>query len=130
MGAGAIEGNQGPDYDEVQQLEPEMPRVPVDVCGTVPVQIAQATDGLVTGKQLLFANTEATKLLNGDETRGVVTLVSGNSYFIGYTKNDCESQIARIPGSTPIQVRSNADIWVKAATADTYVTAIAEMWIR
>jgi len=130
VSAGAIESDQGPEYDEVLQLEPDYPRVPVEVCGTVAVQLAQSPDGMVTGKLISFAATDATKVLNGDETRGSVTLVSGNSFYIGFNKNDAESQIARIPGSTPITIRNNSDIWVKAATADTYVTAIVEMWTR
>lgn len=132
MSAGAIEDGQGPeDYGEgVLQLEPDYPRIPVEICDTISVQIAQSAGGLVAGKNLALAANAPTKLLNGDETRGCVTVVAGGTFYLGFSANDCSSKIAKFPGNVPIQIRSNAPLWVLAGDADTYVSAIVEMWVR
>lgn len=131
MSAGAIEGTQGPDYDEVQQLNNYAPAVPVCIEETVNVQPAQALSGNAWGiPSLLFADQYGHKLLNEDRTRGQVTLVSGNSYYIGFSKDQCEGKQCRIPGSTAITIRNGEQIWVMAATADTYVSAICDFWTK
>lgn len=132
MGTGPIEGDQGPaDFGEVLQLESTAyPAIRVCVDETVKVQPAQSAGGSLAGKLLTFTDTFATKLLNADVTRGETTLVSGNSFYIGYSKAECEAQVARIPGSTPITIRNGEAVYVKAAAADTYVTAIVDQWTK
>jgi hypothetical protein len=131
MGTGPIEGDQGPDYDQVLQLESAAyPAVKVCIDETVMVQPAQSAGGSLSGKRLTFADTFATKLLNPDATRGETTLIGGNSFYIGYNKAECEAQVSQIPGNVPITIRNGEAVWVKAATADTYVTAIVDQWTK
>lgn len=131
MSAGAIEGDQGPEFDEVLQLESTAyPAVRVCVDETVKVQPAQSAGGSLAGKQLLLADGFAKKLLNADPTRGETTLVSGNSYYLGYTKAECEAKIAQVPAGATLRIRNGEAVWVMAAIADTYVTAISDQWTK
>jgi len=131
MSAGAIEGDQGPEFDEVLQLESTAyPAVRVCIDETVKVQPAQSAGGSLSGKQLVFTDTAAVKLLNTDPTRGETTLIGGNSFYLGYNKAECEARIAQLPGNVPITIRNGEAVWVKAATADTYVTAIVDQWTK
>lgn len=131
MSAGAIEGDQGPGYDEVLQLNPPYPAIPVCIEETVNVQPAQALSGMAWGiPTLLFAEQFGHKLLNEDRTRGSVTLVSGNSFYLGFSKDMCEGKACRVPGSTPVVIRNGEQIWVMGATADTYVSAIIDYWVK
>lgn len=131
MSAGAIEGDQGPDYDEVLQLESTAyPAVRVCLDETVKVQPAQSAGGSLAGKNALLANTTAVKLLNPDATRGETTLVGTAAFWLGYNKAECEAKIAQIPATTPIRIRNGEAIWVLAVAADTYVTAISDQWTK
>jgi hypothetical protein len=131
MSAGAIEGDQGPEFDEVLQLEhTAYPAVRVCVDETVSVQPAQSAGGSLAGRNVLLAATAATKLLNADATRGETTLIGGAAFWLGYNRAECEAHIAQIPALVPITIRNGEAVWVMAATADTYVTAISDQWTK
>lgn len=131
MSAGAIEGDQGPEFDEVLQLEhTAYPAVRVCLEETVSVQPAQSAGGSLAGKSILLADGYAKKLLNADSQRGETTLIGGNAFWLGYNKAECEAHIAQVPGSVPITIRNGNPVWVQAATADTYVTAIVDQWTK
>lgn len=129
MSAGAIEGNQGPDFDDVLQLEDTAPAVPVRIDETVSIQPAQSLGGTLNSVPVLAADTAPRKLLNTDATRGMTTIIGGAAFFLGYDRAEAAAKTIPVPGSVAIAIRNGEAVWV-SANADTYVTAICDKWTR
>lgn len=111
-----------PDLDEVLQLEPVMPVVPVDVEGAVrvqqlpiedPISFSKATDD-VTGD----------KLINANALRGYLTIIPVDQpAYIGFARDVMQAPTCGIvPKGTPLVVPARAKVWFRSATPGSPVT--------
>jgi hypothetical protein len=122
-----VPGDQGPDYDEALQLEETpMVRVPVELAEPLTVRIAPGVDGQVVTRTAGTA--EAVKLAHANPLRRRTVIVAADTYYLGFSKSVVEANVGQIPANTPIEMQTGAELWAKAAIAETYVTLIAEHW--
>lgn len=120
-----VQGDQGPELDDVQQFEPDPGPVKVDVSGPVNARILPAVDGRSITKTLNA--TEAVKLISPNEFRGRVTLVADDDVYVARTKGEAEANVGKVPAGAVVPL-APAEWWAKGRLGAPLVSLFLETW--
>lgn len=126
-----VAGDQGPDFEEIQQREPDAkyPPLCVTVEGPVSVRELPAVDAQIVSRTLDTA--AATKLVSPNEFRGRVVLVADGDIYLGRTKAAAEANSGKVPYyAAPLELHAPVEYWAKAVTGTVIATLILESWAR
>jgi hypothetical protein len=101
--------------------------IPVTMADPVRIQELPCPDGSMISRNI---GNIAVHMIKADLRRRWLTLLShDDDMIVGFTQNEVDSGTAALwPKLVPLVVRLNRDLWVRAATTQTTVTAISEQW--
>lgn len=128
-----VPGEQGPEVDELQQLETAGPETYPPLCVTVdgPVNTRDlpAVDCQIISRTLV-TGAGAVKLVGTNNQRSRITLVTDNDIYLARTKTEADANVGKIPAAAgAIPLRAPVEYWAKAAAAaDAVVTLILDEW--
>lgn len=122
-----VQGDQGPDLEDVQQFEPDPGPVKVEVCGPVNARILPAVDGRTFSKTL--SATEATKLVSANEFRGTITFVADGDVYLARTKGEADAEVGKIPAGSVVPL-APVEWWAKADAGTPIATLVLQTWAK
>jgi hypothetical protein len=109
-----------PDLATLQQREPVLPTVPVQVDGIVRVLVVPAHRSAV---ETFPMDTTLRRLTGADPRRSRAVLVSASAWNYGHSNR---GQTVAIPASVPITITHADEIWVSVPTSTANLSVIYE----
>jgi len=118
-----VEDPPNPDLDDLQQRQPVIPAVAVEVQGAVRVHRLPSRNSTVTTETL--TDGVVTHVLGADLGRARATLVCASSWFYMRAKTGVQ---APIPAGVPIVIEHADAVYATITGSAAVLTTIAEMW--
>lgn len=115
-----------PPLEDIEQLPPVLPTVPVEVMG--PVEVRRPPSRRVVINQISLDTTVMRKILTYDLRRARVNLVGQTGHLHLATSNSSAEAGSFWPLGVALTLEGTTELWATTATAGGTVTVIEEFW--